>query len=179
MLLWLQFNWPKRRVSTLCGCACPETMSITFSIAMRFPDCWATREKKKQKIQVFFPCTLSFIITILNNFFFLSFVKKCRASLETLSVLIWYAFPAFCCLWVQAGRYLRKKKQTSYLVTLFVLVNCFSCVPLFVTLWTVDCQAPLSRDYPDKNTTVGCHALLQGIFLTKDRTCIGRWVLYQ
>ena len=43
-------------------CACPETMAITVSIAMRFPDCWATREKEKQKIQGFFSRTLSFII---------------------------------------------------------------------------------------------------------------------
>ena len=26
------------------------------------------------------------------------------------------------------------------------------------------CQAPLSMDFPDKNTGVGCHFLLQGIF---------------
>ena len=37
----------------------------------------------------------------------------------------------------------------------------------FVTLWTVDCQAPLSWDFPGKNTGVGCHALLQGIFPTQ------------
>ena len=36
-------------------------------------------------------------------------------------------------------------------------------------------------DSPGKNTGVGCHALLQGIFPTQDQTlvsCIGRWVLY-
>ena len=32
-------------------------------------------------------------------------------------------------------------------------------------LWTVAHQAPLSMDSPGKNTGVGCHALLQGIFL--------------
>ena len=42
----------------------------------------------------------------------------------------------------------------------------FSCVQLCSTLWTVAHQAPLSRqDSPGKNTTVGCHALLQEIFL--------------
>ena len=35
---------------------------------------------------------------------------------------------------------------------------------LFVTLWTVAHQAPLAMDSPDKNTEVGCHFLLQGIF---------------
>ena len=34
----------------------------------------------------------------------------------------------------------------------------------FVTPWTVACHAPLSMGFPGKNTGVGCHALLQGIF---------------
>ena len=39
-------------------------------------------------------------------------------------------------------------------------------------------------DFPGKNTGVGCHFLLQGIFLTRDWThvscisCICRWILY-
>ena len=38
---------------------------------------------------------------------------------------------------------------------------------------------------PGKNTRVGCHALLQGIFRPRDQilfsyvSCIGRWVLYR
>ena len=44
----------------------------------------------------------------------------------------------------------------------------FSHVQLFSTLWTVICQAPLSMGFsPSKNTGVGCHSLLQGIFLTQ------------
>ena len=38
---------------------------------------------------------------------------------------------------------------------------------LFVTPWTVAHQAPLSMDSPGKNTGVGSHLLLQGIFLTQ------------
>ena len=38
----------------------------------------------------------------------------------------------------------------------------FSRVRLFATPWTIARQAPLS-----KNTGVGCHALLKGIFLTQ------------
>ena len=34
-------------------------------------------------------------------------------------------------------------------------------------LWTVAHQAPCLWDSPGKNTGVGCHALLQGIFLTQ------------
>ena len=37
---------------------------------------------------------------------------------------------------------------------------------LLVTPWTVAHQAPLSMGVPSKNTGVGCHFLLQGIFLT-------------
>ena len=43
----------------------------------------------------------------------------------------------------------------------------FNHVQLFVTLWTVALQAPLSMGFSIKNTGVGCHALLQGIFLTQ------------
>ena len=43
----------------------------------------------------------------------------------------------------------------------------FSRVQLFLTLWTVAWQAPLSMGSPGKNPGVGCRALLQGIFLTQ------------
>ena len=42
----------------------------------------------------------------------------------------------------------------------------FSCVQLFLTPWTVACQVPLSVDSPGKNTGMGCHPPLWGIFLT-------------
>ena len=37
----------------------------------------------------------------------------------------------------------------------------------FTTLWTVARQALLSWDFPGKNAKVGCHFLLQGVFLTQ------------
>ena len=43
----------------------------------------------------------------------------------------------------------------------------FSHVQLFAAQWTVAHQAPLPWDSPGKNTGVGCHALLQGIFPTQ------------
>ena len=46
-----------------------------------------------------------------------------------------------------------------------------SSVQLFVTPWTVACQAPLSMDFfgqsPEGFSGVGSHSLLQGIFLTQ------------
>ena len=41
-----------------------------------------------------------------------------------------------------------------------------SC-PTLVTPWTVACQASLSMGFSSKNTGVGCHFLLQRIFLTQ------------
>ena len=43
------------------------------------------------------------------------------------------------------------------------VLSCFSRVQLCVTLWTVACQAPLQA----RILEWGCHALLQGIFLTQ------------
>ena len=40
-------------------------------------------------------------------------------------------------------------------------------VQLFSTPWTLARQASLSMGFPGKNTGVGCHVLLQGIFLTQ------------
>ena len=61
-----------------------------------------------------------------------------------------------------------------------------SCVPLFVTPWTVAHQVPLEnpRDSPGKNTEVNCHFLFQGIFLIQGSNlslqCLlhGRQILY-
>ena len=48
-----------------------------------------------------------------------------------------------------------------------VKVKLLSRVLLFATLWTVAHQATLSMDSLGKNTGVGCHFLLQGIFPTQ------------
>ena len=42
-----------------------------------------------------------------------------------------------------------------------------SC-PTLVTPWTVACQAPVSMEFPGKNTGADCHFLLQGIFPTQE-----------
>ena len=49
-----------------------------------------------------------------------------------------------------------------------VCVCTLSHVWLFVTLWTIAHQAPLSMGFfSSKNSRVGCHFLLQGIFPTQ------------
>ena len=63
--------------------------------------------------------------------------------------------------------------------------SCFSCVWLFATLWTAAHQASCLKNSLGKSTRVGCHALLQGIFLTQGWNshllwCLHcRWVLYR
>ena len=43
-----------------------------------------------------------------------------------------------------------------------------SYIQLCATPWTVACQAPLSMGFSRQEYQVGCHALLQGIFLTQE-----------
>ena len=45
-----------------------------------------------------------------------------------------------------------------------------SCIWLFVTLWTVALQAPLSMGFSGKNTGVSCHALLPVSSRPRDQT---------
>ena len=61
------------------------------------------------------------------------------------------------------------------------IVSRFSRVRLFATLWIVAWEAPLTMGFSSKNTGVGWHALLLGIFLIQGSnavsfvSCIGRW----
>ena len=50
------------------------------------------------------------------------------------------------------------------------MLNCFSRVQICATLWTVVHQVPLSMGFSRQETGVGCHALLQSIFHTRDQT---------
>ena len=47
------------------------------------------------------------------------------------------------------------------------MLSCFNPCWLFATLWTVTARLLCPWNSPGKNTGVGCHALLQGIFLTQ------------
>ena len=73
-------------------------------------------------------------------------------------------------------------------VCVCVWVCALSCwvshVRLFATLWTVALQAPLSMAFPGKDTGMGGHFLLQGLFPTQGLnllsciSCTARWILY-
>ena len=59
----------------------------------------------------------------------------------------------------------------SVFAALFLICCCccavLSHVRLFVTPWTVHAKFICPWDFPGKNTGVGCHSLLQGIFSTQ------------
>ena len=61
------------------------------------------------------------------------------------------------------------------LLLLLLLLSHVSRVQPCVTPLTAAHQAPLSLDSPGKNTGVGCHALLQGIFLTQGLNLRPAW----
>ena len=58
----------------------------------------------------------------------------------------------------------KENTQTNELYSLKLKSMSLSRVQLFVSLGTVAGQASLSKDSPGKNTGVGGHSLLQGIF---------------
>ena len=73
-------------------------------------------------------------------------------TLKTGELSFWTALP-----YLRVRRDLRSQPAV-------LCANVLSHVLLFTTLWTVANHAPLFMDFPGKNTGVGCHFLLQGIF---------------
>ena len=67
----------------------------------------------------------------------------------------------------------------SFLLFPYACVSHFSCVQLFVTLWTVAGQAPLSMGFSRQEYWSGCHFRLQGMFPTQGSNpplfCLLRW----
>ena len=69
--------------------------------------------------------------------------------------------------------------------TVSMSAQSLSHVSLFATPWPAAPSVPLSRYSPGKDTGVGCHFLLQGIFPTQGLNpcllclCIGRWIPYR
>ena len=84
----------------------------------------------------------------------------CLSNLSTFYTAYLWVF--FSCLSKHNSQYIyyvKWKKSVKVLVTQLCLTLCDSR--------TVACQASLSWDPPGKNTGVGSHSLLQGIFLTQ------------
>ena len=58
--------------------------------------------------------------------------------------------------------------SSGFTISMCVCVLSHSVNPILCSPRDVVCQAPMSMDSPGKNTRVGCHSLLQGIFLNRD-----------
>ena len=115
----------------------------------------------------------------------------------TSTFLTWYSLPSICIAIISQygfGRSIHCKiyianykptipltdfKSNHHIWKWKVKVKSLSCFWLFVAPWTVACQIPpcmessrpprflCSWNLPDKDTGVGCHFLLRGMFLTK------------
>ena len=60
--------------------------------------------------------------------------------------------------------YIQFNHNCHHQLNMSCVFSCLSWVQLFMTLWTLACQAPLSMGFSSKYTEVSCHPLLQGIF---------------
>ena len=60
-----------------------------------------------------------------------------------------------------------KRKENYFCFAFVISVSCSVVSDSLWPPWTVARQAPLSLEFPGKNTGVGSHSLLQGIFLTQ------------
>ena len=67
----------------------------------------------------------------------------------------------------QMGNQERMERGLRLFPTLVFVFLSLSCVLLFATPWTVTHQTPPSMEFPSKNTGVGSHFFLQGIFPTQ------------
>ena len=66
--------------------------------------------------------------------------------------------------------------QTPWALSECMHVRLLSCTWLFLTSWTAACQAPLYMGFFNRNSGVGCHFLLQGIFPTqRSNPCLLHW----
>ena len=74
-------------------------------------------------------------------------------------------------------------KHQNYTLRYLIKSRGYRClVTKACPMYCVAHQAPLAMGFPGKSAGVGCHVLLQGIFLTqrsRSHLCIGRQVRYQ
>ena len=119
----------------------------------------------------------------------------CNLTMSPLLPVVWELFCfiwSYRCLGLQSVLLMLKQKSAFLILSNFQLtpsaypsVLCL-VIQSYVTLCdSMDCSLPGSSvrmDSPGKNTRVGCHAILQGIFPTQGLNpglphC--RWILYQ
>ena len=98
----------------------------------------------------------------------LSSSSNCHLSLQENSVNLYCLFYV-CHILIHLLITLAKiKPGTSVVLICILFMVILSLVQFLVTPQTVALQAPPSGGCPGENTGVGCHSLLQGIFLTQE-----------
>ena len=71
---------------------------------------------------------------------------------------------------------IKQRKSKIWYHYIIIIILTLSLVWLFVALWTIALSWP--RDFPDRNTGVGCHFLLQLNFSTQGSNLRLLWLLH-
>ena len=140
---------------------------------------------------MFFTLRLRRFVHYIQVFPFPPWILRWFLLVSLCSGKLWFTAFAACCSNL-GGRglpyallSLTNPKKIIDLKFSFLLLNyAVLCLVASDSLWPMDCNPPDSSvhgDSPDKNTGVGCHGLLQGIFPTQGWNpgishC--RWILY-
>ena len=86
------------------------------------------------------------------------------------------ALQAWSLLAMKVGRRCCTEEVDFHACQHFSGAQLLSHVRLFATPWTVAQQATLSMGFPRQEYSIGCHAFLQGIFLTQgSNPCLTHW----
>ena len=140
---------------------------------------------------MFFTLRLRRFVHYIQVFLFPPWILRWFLLVSLCSGKLWFtAFAAWCSNLGGRGLpyallSLTNPKKIIDLKFSFLLLNyAVLCLVASDSLWPMDCNPPDSSvhgDSPDKNTGVGCHGLLQGIFPTQGSNpgllhC--RWILY-
>ena len=116
----------------------------------------------------------------------ISFVKKIKLPYFLLAKVRWIPFTLrfrptllYSILVLRIRPYKGSNFLTKWFYTSACVLSHFSCVRLFVTLWTIAHQTTPSMGFSRQEYWRGCHALLQGIFLTQGSNpcllCLLHW----
>ena len=82
------------------------------------------------------------------------------------SIHCWWECKLMQPLWRTVWRFLKRTKNRIAMCVCCSSVQSLSCVQLFATPWTIPARVLCPWNSPSKNTGVGSHSLLQGIFPT-------------
>ena len=132
---------------------------------VRWPKYWSLASVLPMNIQGWFPIGLTGLMSLLtkglSRVFSGTTVQKCQFFSIQLSL---WPNPHIC-TWPPEKTISFDYPDLCWQTVISVKVKSLSNVRLFATPWTAWLLSPW--DFPGKNTGVGCHFLLQGIFLTQ------------